>query len=678
MSQIRKSFVALALALSFGVAAIFGQTTVHGYDRSNMDTGAQACTDFYQYASGGWLQNNPIPAAYPAWGVDNLLAERNRETLRQILEAAAKNTNAPRGSNEQKVGDYYESCMDEQKIEAEGLKPLEPELALIAKIKNARDLQQEIAHLHAEGINAAFAFGSTQDFKNSEQVISGLFQGGLGLPDRDYYFKQDARSKEIRDAYVQHVAKMFELMGDAPAQASAEAQTILDFETKLADASLTRVELRDPNNLNNKITMVQLKALAPGFDWPDYLKGIGLQRPGDINVVPSKFFQRLNEQVNNVSINDWKTYLRWNLINASAPALSTPFVNEDFNFYNKKLRGTTEILPRWKRCVSSTDRALGEALGQLYVQRAFPPEAKKRALDMVHNLIEALRSDLQTLSWMSPATRQQATIKLNAFIQKIGYPDRWRDYSSLQIDRSSYIMNRLRANRFENTRDVNKIGKPVDRTEWGMTPPTVNAYYNPQINEIVFPAGILQPPYFDPQADDAYNYGAMGAVIGHEMTHGFDDQGRQFDARGNLANWWTEDDRKAFEQRAECIIKQFDAFVVEGDIHENGKLVAGESIADLGGLVISYAAFQKSQEGKPRKVIDGFTPEQRFFLGYAQSWATNIRPEYARLLANVDPHPLPKFRVNGPLSNFPAFAQAFSCKANDAMVRPETDRCQIW
>ncbi|HMF56210.1 MAG TPA: M13 family metallopeptidase [Pyrinomonadaceae bacterium] len=678
MSQILKSFIALALAVSFGVSTILGQTAIHGYDRSNMDAGTQACTDFYQYANGGWLNSNPIPGAYPAWGVDNLLSERNRETLRQILEAAAKNTNAPRGSNEQKVGDFYQSCMDEQRIEAEGLKPLEPELALIAKINNVRDLQQEIAHLHAEGINAAFAFSSTQDFKNSDQVISGLFQGGLGMPDRDYYFKQDAKSKEIREAYVQHVAKMLELMGDAPATAAAEAQTILDFETKLADASLTRVELRDPNNLNNKITMAQLKALAPSIDWPNYLKGIGLNRPGDINVVPSKFFQRLNEQVSGVPLSDWKTYLRWNLINAAAPALSTPFVNEDFNFYSKKLRGTTEILPRWKRCVTSTDRALGEALGQLYVQRAFPPEAKKRALDMVHNLIEALRSDLQTLSWMSPATRQQAIIKLNAFIQKIGYPDRWRDYSSLQIDRSSYIMNRLRANRFENTRDVNKIGKPVDRAEWGMTPPTVNAYYNPQINEIVFPAGILQPPYFDPQADDAYNYGAMGAVIGHEMTHGFDDEGRQFDARGNLSDWWTADDRKAFDQRAACIIKQFDAFVVEGDLHENGQLVAGESIADLGGLVIAYAAFQKSMEGKPHTVIDGFTPEQRFFLGYAQSWATNIRPEYARLLANVDPHPLPKFRVNGPLANFPAFGQAFSCKASDAMVRAEADRCQIW
>jgi putative endopeptidase len=677
MTNSQKSFTAFALLIALGVISVFGQSG-HNFDVAGIDTSASACTDFYQYANGNWLAKNPIPGAYPSWGVANVLNEKNRDALHEILEAAAKNTKAPKGSSEQKVGDYYASCMDEAKIEAEGLTPLAPEFARIAKINDQKALQEEVAHLHSLGINALFASDSTQDFKNSAEVTAEVFQGGLGLPDRDYYTKTDEKSKTTRDAYIKHVARMFELMGDDAARAAAEAQTVMALETSLAQASMTRVELRDPEHIYHRMTVAQVSALAPGFDWPMYLQKMGVPAKADVNVATPDFFKTMNQQLTAVPFADWQTYLRWHLINNTAAALSAKFVDEDFNFKGKVLQGSTENLPRWKRCVAGTDRALGEALGEVYVKKAFPPAAKARALEMVRNLEAALKSDIGTLSWMGDATRKQAIVKLEAFLNKIGYPDKWRDYSSMQVDRGSYLNNRFSANAFEKRRDFNKIGKPVDKTEWGMSPPTVNAYYNPQINEIVFPAGILQPPYFDAEADDALNYGGMGSVIGHEMTHGFDDQGRQFDSTGNLSNWWTDADLKAFQQRAQCVIDQFNGFEVEKGLNENGKLVVGESIADLGGLVVAYAAFQKAMEGKPRVTIDGFTPEQRFFLGYARGWATSTRPEFARLLVNVDPHPLPKFRVNGPLSNMPQFAAAFQCKTGDVMVRAETDRCQIW
>jgi putative endopeptidase len=677
MSNSHKTPVAITLLMVFSVATIFGQTG-HGFDTMNLDKTASACIDFYQYANGGWLTANQIPAAYPSWGIANILDEKNREVLHEILEAAAKNTSAPKGSSEQKVGDYYATCMDEPRIEAEGAKPLAPELALVAGTKDQKSLQAEIAHLHSMGINAAFASDSTQDFKNSAEVTFEVYQGGLGLPDRDYYTKTDDKSKTIRDEYVKHVAKMFELLGDDAATAASEAQTVLGLETKLAEASMTRVEMRDPEKIYHRMTVAQIHDLAPTFDWPGYMQALGVPQKADVNVATPDFFKAMNQQLTSASFGDWQTYLRWHLINSNAAALSSKFVDEDFNFKGKILQGSKENLPRWKRCAAGTDRVLGEALGEVYVKKAFPPAAKARALEMVRNLEAALKSDISTLSWMGDATRKQAIVKLDAFLNKIGYPDKWRDYSALQVDRSSYVNNRSRANAFEKRRDLNKIGKPVDRMEWGMSPPTVNAYYNPQINEIVFPAGILQPPFFDAEADDAFNYGGMGSVIGHEMTHGFDDQGRQFDSTGNLANWWTDDDLKAFKERAKCVIDQFSSFEVEKGLNENGNLVVGESIADLGGLVVAYAAFQKAMEGKPRVDIGGFSPEQRFFLGYARGWATNTRPELARLLVNVDPHPLPKFRVNGPLSNMPQFAQAFACKAGDAMVRAEKDRCQIW
>ncbi len=677
MKNLQKSLTATLLLLTFSVATTWGQTG-HGYDRASLDPNTAACTDFYQYANGGWMAANPIPAAYPAWGVANLLDERNRETLHQILEASAKNTNAVKGSSEQKVGDYFATCMDEAKIEAEGIKPLTPEFDRIAKIKDQKSLQEEIEHLHTVGLNVLFVTGSTQDFKNSAEVTADVDQGGLGLPDRDYYSKTDEKSKTTRDEYVKHIAKMFELLGDDAAKAASEAQTVMALETNLAAASMTRVERREPANLYHRMTVAQMHDVAPGFDWPTYFKAIGVPPKTDVNVEAPEFFKAMNTQLSSAPIADWQTYLRWHLINTTAVALSSKFVDEDFNFKGKVLQGTQENQPRWKRCVGGTDRALGEALGEVYVKKAFPPAAKARALAMVRNLEAALKSDITTLSWMSEPTRKLAIVKLDAFLNKIGYPDKWRDYSSLKVDRSSYLNNRFNANAFGKHRDLNKIGKPVDKTEWGMSPPTVNAYYNPQINEIVFPAGILQPPFFDAEADDAFNYGGMGSVIGHEMTHGFDDEGSQFDATGNLANWWTDTDKKAFTERAQCVIDQFNSFEVEKGLNENGKLVAGESIADLGGLVVAYAAFQKATEGKPRVTIDGFTPEQRFFLGYARGWANNIRPQFARMLVNIDPHPLAKFRVNGPVSNMPQFAAAFQCKAGDAMVREEKKRCVIW
>ena len=685
MNNSQKSIVALALLLALSLAATFSQRstlaqtagqTGHGFELANLDTSTAACTDFYQYANGGWLAANSIPPAYSSWGVANILNEKTRDVLHDILEAAANNTKAEIGSNERKIGDYYGACMDEGKIEAEGLKLLQIELNNIAAIRDQKTLQIEIGHLHSIGLNVLFNSGSNQDFKNSKDVIVGISQGGLGLPDRDYY--SDEKRKAIRDEYLKHVSRMFELMGDDAPRTAAEAQAVMALESKLAAASKTRVELRDPEKLYHRMPMLKVSDLAPHFDWPAYFLRIGLVQKVDVNVATPDFFKAMDEQLTSTPIADWQTYLRWQLINNAAASLSSKFVDEDFHFKGTVLSGAKENLPRWKRCVAATDRALGEALGEVYVQKAFPPTAKARALEMVHNLEATLKDDLWTLNWMGEATRKQAIIKLDAFLNKIGYPDKWRDYSSLTVERDSYVVNRYRVGRFNEQRDLAKVGKPVDRMEWGMSPPTLNAYYNPQINEIVFPAGILQPPFFDADADDAFNYGGMGSVIGHEMTHGFDDQGRQFDATGNLANWWTDADLKAFKERAKCVIDQFSGFEVEKGLNENGNLVVGESIADLGGLLVAYKAFEKSQEGKPRKVIDGFTPEQRFFLGYARGWATNTRPELARQLVYTDPHPLAKFRVNGPVSNLPQFAAAFQCKAGDAMVRADKDRCQIW
>jgi putative endopeptidase len=653
-------------------------STVHGFDPANLDKSCKPCDDFFKFANGGWIEHNPIPAAYPRWGNFNKLDEQNQSKLREILEDAAKPGKAAKAGNEKKIGDFYASGMDTDRIEAEGVKPLAAEFARIDQINDLPSLQSAIAHLQSLGVRAPFGFGARQDFKNSTQVIGQAGEAGLGLPDRDYYLKDDEKSKQVRDAYAAHVQNMFALLGDEADKAAAEAKVVMSIETRLAQVSMTRVQRRQPEAVYHKMEVAQLNEMTPNFSWPAYFKGINHPEITTVNLDNPEFFKEVNKDLTDIPLADWKTYLRWHLIDVASPFLSSKFEQEDFNF-NKVLTGTQEMLPRWKRVVRATDRSLGEALGQIYVQKTFTPEAKARALAMVGNLIAALKSDLTTLAWMSETTRQRATTKLEAFAKKIGYPDKWRDYTALSVDRGPYVLNVLRANQFAFNYNLGRIGKPVDRMQWGMTPPTVNAYYNPSMNEIVFPAGIMQPPFFDAQADDAINYGGMGAVIGHEMTHGFDDQGAKFDSQGNLENWWTAEDLKNFQQRTACIVKQFDSYEVEPGLHENGKLVAGESIADLGGLTLAYAAFKKSLEGKPRpKEIDGFTPEQRFFLGWAQIWASNVRPEYARLQTQVDPHPLGRFRVNGPLSNMPEFAQAFGCKAGDTMVRPPSDRCQIW
>jgi len=650
---------------------------VHGIYLKDLDRSVKPCQNFYQFADGGWMAANPIPAAYPRWGTFTQLYKENQERLHKILEGAAADTKAPAGSELKKLGDFYASGMDVKAIDAQGLKPLTPELARISAVKDLKGLQAEVAHLQGIGVNVLFRFSSTQDAKNSTQVIGEADQGGLGLPDRDYYLKDDAKSKKTRAAYAEHVVKMFELMGDAPAEAQAGAKTVMGIETSLAKASMSRVERRNPKAVYNKMDVKQLEALTPDFNWPDYFASVNHAEIRSINVASPDFFKALGTELKTVPMKDWRTYLRWHLIASTAPYLSKPFVQESFHFHGEVMTGTKAILPRWQRVVSAEDRALGFALGKLYVKKYFPPEAKAKALTILHNIKAALHDDLETLSWMSPATRKAALKKLGMIVEKIGYPDKWRDYSALAVNRGPYVLNVLRARTFDFNRRLNKIGKPLDRTEWDMTPQTVNAYYDPQMNEIVFPAGILQPPFFDPKADDAVNYGAMGMVMGHEITHGFDDQGSQYDGYGNLNNWWTAEDAKNFKARGECIADQFSQYVVDGDVHLNGKLVEGESIADLGGLTLSYNALEKSLEGKPRPPkIDGFTPEQRFFLAYARIWATNVRPQFSRLMATVDPHPPARYRVNGPLSNMPAFAKAWGCKPGDPMVRP--DHCRIW
>ncbi|HET6144609.1 MAG TPA: M13 family metallopeptidase [Candidatus Acidoferrales bacterium] len=649
----------------------------HGADLTILDKTCKPCEDFYHYADGAWLTKNPVPPAYPSWSRFSELAERNRELLHQILEQAAV-TKSAAGSNEQKIGNFYGSCMDEKQVNSAGTKPLDSEIARINAIQNVPGLQAEIARLQGLGLRAVFQFGSTQDSKNSTEVIGGADQGGLGLPDRDYYTKTDEKSQQLRQQYSEHVSKMLALAGDDETRAVSEAKSILDMETKLAEASMTRVDRRDPDKTYHRMNREQLKALTPNWSWEEYFQEIGYTNINAVDISAPKFFQAMSDEMKATPLDTWKIYLRWHVLNSSAPYLSQPFVDENFSFNGQILLGTKELLPRWKRCVSATDRQLGEALGQIYTEKYFPPEAKARALDMVNHLIDALRDDLQTLPWMSAATRKEALTKLGAFTRKIGYPDKWRDYSAYAVDRGPYVLNQMRGSHFEFVRDLNKIGKPVDRGEWGMSPPTVNAYYNPQMNEIVFPAGIMQPPFFDPKADDASNYGAIGAVIGHEMTHGFDDSGRKFDAQGNLRDWWTPEDEKNFNERAACVEKQFSDFVVQDDIHENGKLVVGESIADLGGLNLAYRALQKAEQGKKSALIGGLTPDQRFYIAFAQTWASNDRPEYERLIVNTDPHPLSRFRAIASPSNMPEFARAFDCKPGDALARPAAVRCQIW
>lgn len=675
-----------AVAQSPTAPVMADKKNIPALDPANMDTSVKPQDDFYLYANGTWIKNNPVPPEYSRWAAFTQLGEKNNEALHEIAEKAANAGANDAGKSKtdaadlQRVGDFYASGMNEQAVDTARVKPLGQEFQRIDALKDRKDLLKEIGHLHSMGVYPFFLFISGQDDKNSTMVIAQAYQGGLGMPDRDYYTKEDDASKKLRDQYVEHVTKMLTLAGEPAAQASEHAQKIMALETSLAKPARTRVELRDPQKNYNKMKEAELQAIMPDFQWADYLKELKLTAPGDINVGQPDFFKAVNEVFKAVSIDDAKTYLRWHLLHGMASTLSSDFVNENFRFFDATLRGTKQIKPRWKRVIAKTDEELGESLGKLYVAEHFPPEAKARALEMVNNLKEALADRIKTLEWMDEPTKQEALKKLAAFTVKIGYPDKWRDYSLLKIDRSSYAANVLRGDAFETDRQLKKIGKPVDRSEWGMSPPTVNAYYNPNLNEIVFPAGILQPPFFDPKADDAVNYGGMGAVIGHEMTHGFDDQGRQYDAAGNLRDWWTPESAKNYTERSKGIVAQYSAYEALPGLHLNGELTQGENIADIGGVKLAYMALQKAlkkKAGTPEK-IDGFTPEQRFFLGFAQIWRNNQREEDLKLQVNTNPHSPGRFRTIGPLSNLVEFQKAFDLPDGSPMVRSAEQRVNIW
>jgi len=666
----------LSLVLLFCTLA-FAQQAVPKYepalDVTSMDRTADPCVDFFQYSCGGWIKRNPIPPDQSSWDTYSKMQDENRFKLRDILEAAAAPA-ANRNAVTQKIGDYYASCMDEKAIDSKGAEPLRPTLDKIAALQSKADLADVTAGMIDDGV--LFEFGSQQDYRDANQVVAGADQGGLGLPDRDYYLKTDAKSEELRKGYVAHVQKMFELLGDKPDTAAAEAQTVMRIETTLAKGSMTRVERRDPKALDHKMSSGELEKIAPEFRWKIYFAKVGMPDLSSLNVAAPDFFKTLNQELEKESLADWKVYLRWHLVHADATHLAAPFLNENFAFYGKTLRGQQELQPRWKRCTQAVDGYLGEALGQAYVEKYFPPEAKQEALKIVKEIQTAMAQDINNLSWMSPATKQQALTKLHGMANKIGYPDKWRDYTKLEIGRGDELGNVERARKFEFDRQLAKIGKPVDRGEWGMTPPTVNAYYDPQMNDINFPAGVLQPPAFDPKSDAAPNYGDTGGTIGHELTHGFDDEGRQFDAQGNLRDWWTPEDAKEFEKRAACISDQYSTYTVVDDIKINGKLTLGEDVADLGGLILAYMAWKEDTKAQALQALDDLTPDQRFFVGYGQSWCGETRDETKRMRATVDPHSPEKYRTNGVVSNMPQFQEAFHCKSAAPMVNQ--NRCRVW
>ena len=651
----------------------------HGVVVSDMDRKADPCNDFYEFANGTWRASNPIPASMSRWSRRWQAGETSKEKLRDVLESASANKSAPKGSTEQIIGDYYGACMDESRVNARGMDPLKPWFARIDAAGDSAALQLVLFDMHDILVTDPFAFGSQPDPHKPGWVLADIGASGLALPDRDYYLKPEARFKEAREKYVLHVAAMFKLTGLDQKSADAAAQTVMAMETKMAEASLDNVALRDPAATDHNTTFAQLQAMAPHIDWAAYFQHKQIPQDVDMNVDQPKFMKELDRQMQQVSLADWKIYLKWHLLNSTAESLSAVFVDEDFAFNGKYLSGTTEIKPRWKRCAESTDRLLGEALGQKYVEKYFPPEAKARVQEMVRNLLAAMRDDILSRPWMSDDTKEKAMAKIATFDPKIGYPDKWKDYSHVEIRRDAFFEDVVAGRKYVEQDDRLLIGKPVDRSRWGMTPPTSDAYYNPLVNEIVFPAGILQPPAFDLHAVDAVNYGAIGVVIGHEISHGFDDQGAQFDYLGRLRNWWTDADLKNFQARGACVADQFDHYYIEEGVHHNGKLVLGESIGDLGGAKIAYLAYEKSLQGKPRPAdIDGFSPEQQFFIAWGQFRGDATRIEAQRLMLQSDPHPVAKFRVIGPLSNLPEFQHAWSCKADAAMVRPADKRCEVW
>ena len=640
-----------------------------------LDKNADPCTDFYTYACGKWKAANPIPSDRPSWGRFNELQEHGEYIVRDILEKAAVDKPG-RTATEQKIGDYYATCMDESAIEKAGAKPMQHDFQSIAALKSKDELPKEIFRLHREGVDVLFGFGSGSDFKNASQIIAEVDQGGLGMPDRDYYFKDDAKSVELRQKYVEHVQKMFELLGDAPAKAAAEAKIVMEIETGLAKGALDQTSRRDPQKIYHKLSNRELAAFSPAFNWNVYFEGVGAPKFDSLNVIEPDFFKQMETVINSFSLDDWKTYLRWHVVHANAPVLPAAFVTENFNFFAKTMQGTKELRPRWKRCVGFAGDDLGEAIGQIYVKETFGEEGKARMLTMVNALEKALGEDIQSLPWMGEDTKKQALVKLAAVTNRIGYPDKWRDYSSLQIVRGDALGNSQRANQYDLQRRLNKIGKPLDKRDWPYPPMTVNASYNPNQNNITFPAGILQPPFFDKQADDAMNYGAIGAAIGHELTHGFDDEGSQFDADGNLRDWWTADDKKKFEERTSCIKDQYGSFVAVDDLKLNGKLTLGENTADNGGLRIAYMALLSTLAGKEPAPTDGLTARQRFFLGWANAWCQNRTDPFQRMLVTIDPHSPAKYRVNGTVSNMPEFREAYQCKADAPMVNQNA--CRVW
>ena len=651
------------------------------FDRANMDTTCAACDDFYEFANGGWLQRAKIPGDYSSYGAFEQLYDQNEDVLREILDTSVVRVKSGQynpGTDEWKVGAFYATCMDTAAIERLGAAPLKPGLERIAAINSVEGLKHALGDLERLYGLAPISEGATQDSKDAANTIAGLYQGGLSLPNSEYYTKSDTASANLRAKFTASVSRMFQLLGDSPQKANAEAATVLAVETQFAKGSRTPIQLRDVVNNYHGMTLRQVDSLTPHFSWEQFYTTLGVAPPAKVDVGQPEFLQNFDRMLTSIPLADWKTLLRWRLVHAAAPSLSTPFVRENFEF-RKLFSGATEISPRWKRCVNATDNYLGELLGKEFVARKFSPEAKARAVTIVNNLVSELRSRIEQLPWMGPETKQQALVKLDAFNRKIGYPDKWRDYSALRIRPTGYFANVLAGQQWASARDLAKIGKPTDRTEWGMTPPTVNAYENPLLNEIVFPAGILQPPFFNPNADDALNYGAMGAVIGHEMSHAFDDQGRQYDRFGNMRDWWSKEDAARYTAESRKIVNQFNAYtVLDTATHVQGELTLGENIGDFGGLTVAYAAMKRALAAHPQPVIDGFTPEQRFFLGWAQVWRELDRPQYLRYLVNSNEHPPAKWRVNGPLSNMPEFKEAWGCKDGDPMVRPAALRPRIW
>ncbi|HEV7767435.1 MAG TPA: M13 family metallopeptidase [Thermoanaerobaculia bacterium] len=642
----------------------------HGFTLSSVDRSVSPCDDFYQYAGGGWRKANPLPAIYSRYGRFEEVAERNRETLRKILETAPA---------ESQIGAFWGACMNESLIETQGLGPIAEEVERINAIDTRPGLVAELHRQQQKGGNPVFRFSAQNDIKSSKNIIAAVSQSGLGLPDREYYLRDDEKFKNIRRDYVAHLTKMFELAGAASAKAATDAERVMALETELARASMARADLRKPENTYHITSVSELQSIAPQFQWSAFFGNLGLTDLRSLNVAQPEYIKEANRLFDEMPIETWKAYLRWNVIDNAAPQLSSAFVNQDFAFRQTTLSGTKENAPRWQRCVRAADANLGEVLGQEYVKRAFTPEAKEKMNALIDNLVAALREDLPRLTWMGPETKETALAKLEAFRRRIGYPDKWIDYSTVKVVPDSYAGNVAAAREFNVRRAVGRIGKPDDPNEWGnFTPSTVNASYNSTRNNITFPAGILQPPFYDPNADDAYNYGGIGMVIGHEMTHGFDDQGAKFDPEGNMRNWWTAKDLDNFHASAECIIKQYGAWKVEDNLNLNGELVTGEAIADLGGLTLALRAYQKSLEGQPRLTIDGYSPEQRFFLGFAQVWGQNMAPEEARRRALTDPHAPGPARVNLTVSNMPEFQDAWNCRTDAKMVRAEGERCTIW